>query len=348
MADVFISYAREDKARAEQVARGLVGLGLDVFWDSEIPPGQTWADYIQDKLTSCKAVVVLWSENSTKSQWVREEARMGRDHGRLIPAMIDSAQAPFGFGEVQAANLADWTGAPDHSEWRRFSEAVRAAASAAPKPQAPPRPPASPAWTPPRGGEAAPAPAKKGVPVWAWVVGAVVATVVVLGVIGAVSENDNGGATQPAATPPQTAMQTPAAPVANAPAPAAPAGTPQEVILMQLQQAEQAFAQQGFQQVGPPVSGGLAQSQQQNWPVTLQVGLDYRIIGVCDRDCSDLDLSLFDQGGNLVNQDTSSDDKPIVQSQPAWTGPFTVQVTMYNCTQAPCYYALVLYARPVG
>ena len=125
MADVFISYAREDRPRAEQVARGLAALGLESFWDTDIPPGQTWADYIEGKLSQCKAVVVLWSEHSTKSQWVREEARMGRDKSKLIPAMLDSSAQPFGFGEVQAANLSTWRGEPNHPEWMRLSTAVR-------------------------------------------------------------------------------------------------------------------------------------------------------------------------------------------------------------------------------
>ena len=125
MADVFISYAREDRPRAEQVARGLQAIGLEAFWDTDIPPGQTWADYIEAKLAQCKAVIVLWSEHSTKSQWVREEARMGRDKGKLIPVQLDNSPAPFGFGEVQAANLRDWNGQSGHPEWERTLSAVR-------------------------------------------------------------------------------------------------------------------------------------------------------------------------------------------------------------------------------
>src|SRR5436190_16244290 len=127
MADVFISYAREDRSRAEQVARALSAAGVETFWDTEIPPGQTWADYIEGKLTRCKALIVLWSANSAKSQWVREEARMGRDAGKLIPAMLDDTPAPFGFGEVQAANLSTWNGDQNHSEWRRMRAAIDAA-----------------------------------------------------------------------------------------------------------------------------------------------------------------------------------------------------------------------------
>ncbi len=153
MADVFISYAREDRPRAEQVARGLQAMGLEAFWDTDIPPGQTWADYIETKLTQCRAVVVLWSEHSTKSQWVREEARMGRDKSKLIPALLDNSAAPFGFGEVQAADLSTWRGEPNHSGWTRFSNAVFAAArdgAAAPAPSAAPiAQPQAAAWTPP-------------------------------------------------------------------------------------------------------------------------------------------------------------------------------------------------------
>jgi uncharacterized membrane protein YhaH (DUF805 family) len=121
----------------------LQSAGIEAFWDTEIPPGQTWADYIEGKLSLCKALIVLWSEHSTKSQWVREEARMGRDKGKLIPAMLDTSAAPFGFGEVQAANLSNWNGDPNDAEWKRVQGAVQAAlgrpASAAPLPQAPPR-----------------------------------------------------------------------------------------------------------------------------------------------------------------------------------------------------------------
>jgi len=139
MTDVFISYAREDGAQAERIARGLEAMGLSVFWDNEIPPGQTWADYIESKLNQCNVAVVLWSEHSTKSQWVREEARMGRS--KLIPAKLDVAEAPFGFGDVQAADLSQWGGDYNHPQWGRFANAVfaKARGSAAPQPAAAPQ-----------------------------------------------------------------------------------------------------------------------------------------------------------------------------------------------------------------
>ncbi len=341
MADVFLSYAREDSARAEQVARGLEQAGMDVFWDNEIPPGTTWADYIEQKLTQCKALIVLWSEHSTKSQWVREEARMGRDKGVLIPVMMDNSTPPFGFGEVQAANLSSWTGEADHPGWRRFVDAVSQFSKAEPRAAAP-RPAMS---TPPRAAAAPVAAApkeKKGVPVWLWVVGAVIATVVVLGVIGSMMPTTPGANQAAVNQAAQVAGSTPVVPAQPAPA---TGEDPQAIILAQLQQAQNAAAQQGFQMVGTPFSGSLAQGQSWNVPAQLFQGYDYRVLGVCDRDCADLDLVLFDSQGRQISQDTSVSNQPVVAVQPAYNDNFTVQVQMYNCTVAPCYYAIALYGR---
>jgi len=337
MADVFLSYAREDVARAEQVAKGLEQAGLDVFWDNEIPPGTTWADYIEQKLTQCKALIVLWSEHSTKSQWVREEARMGRDKGVLIPVMIDNSQPPFGFGEVQAANLSSWNGEPDNPHWRRFVDAVSRFSQAAPTPAAEPtpayrapQPAAAPAssWSAP----AQPA-AQRGVPVWAWIAGGVAAALV-LGFI-VMSMLPSGT---------QVAENTPTQPTQ----PATGAVNYQQQILDRLSQVEDLFVAQGFQRLAEPVSGQLQQGQHANVPVTLQAGGEYRIIGVCDSDCGDFDLILYDQSNNIVSQDTLPDPAPIVSVTPQWSGPFTAQAVMHNCTVQPCYYALVLYGRSVN
>ena len=332
MADVFLSYAREDAARAEQVAKGLEQVGLDVFWDNEIPPGATWADHIEQRLAQCKALIVLWSESSTKSQWVREEARMGRDKGVLIPVMIDTSLPPFGFGEVQSANLAAWDGSTEDVNWKRFVDAVtrfaQGAPRAAPMPSAQPRAAAAPASRPPR------TQATQGVPAWAWIAGGVGAVALLLAVGAAMMPRLGGG---PAPAVEETASQPPAA----------IDGSAQAIILAQLHQAHAALAQQGFQMVGEPYSGGLQQGQSWNVPAPLVAGGDYRIVGVCDRDCADLDMVVFDPQGAVIAQDTSADSQPIVGIQPGHPGIFTVQVQMYNCSVEPCYYALALYARPM-
>ncbi len=348
MADVFLSYSREDTVRAEQVAKGLTAAGLNVFWDNEIPPGTTWADYIEQKLTQSKALIVLWSEHSTKSQWVREEARMGRDKGVLIPVSIDSAQPPFGFGEVKAANLANWNGEADHPHWRRFVDAVQnatrlerpAAPEPAPLPRAAPPPVAPPPVAPQQQGWTTPphvaaAPKKNAVPVWAWVAGGVVGVIGVLAVVGSMlpSAQQQAVSVPPIQAPLQVQQ---------------PAGdqNPQQIIVAQLQQASGALAQQGYEMVTQPFSGGLQPGEAWDLPTQMSVGYEYQIVGVCDRDCSDLDIRLFDGNGGLIVEDTTTTSQPMVGVIPTSTGTFNVQVHMYACTVAPCYYAVALYRRP--
>jgi hypothetical protein len=355
MADIFLSYSREDHARAEQVAQGLAAAGLDVFWDTEIPPGQTWADYIENKLAQCKALIVLWSEHSTKSQWVREEARMGRDKGVLIPVMMDGSSPPFGFGEVQAADLSHWNGESDNPNWRRLVEAVKAFEGAERSTQRPmaapphgsaahaPQAGASPqqGWAP----QAAASAQKRGVPAWVWIVGAVVAALFVLGMLGNAYNQQQAQqqALQQAGAGPSgsPAMQAPQQPAAAAP------NQYQQQVLARLSQAQQSFLSQGYQQIGQISTGQLGQGQYQNIPLTLTSAGDFRIVGVCDDDCGDLDLGLYDQSANLVSQDNQPDATPIISVQLQAPQQFTLQVVMHACRNSPCLFALALYGRPL-
>jgi TIR domain len=106
--DVFLSYAREDDVRARELAAALEQRGLTVFWDREVPPGQTWPSSIGAALASARCVVVAWSRHSIASQWVLEEASEGKDRNVLVPVLFETVPLPFGFRAIQAANLIDW------------------------------------------------------------------------------------------------------------------------------------------------------------------------------------------------------------------------------------------------
>ena len=86
----------------------------------------------------------------------------------------------------------------------------------------------------------------------------------------------------------------------------------------------------------------LNSGETDSFNVNLRQGYKYKIIGVCDKDCKDLDFKLFDDNGNQVSSDSSADSMPIVDVSPKWSAKFKLQVKMYTCTQNPCFYGLTV------
>jgi hypothetical protein len=124
MADIFLSYAREDSALATDLARLLEETGWSVFWDRRIVAGSSWDEVIERELRACKCVVVLWSRASVKSRWVKTEANFGMKRGTLIPAVLDETEPPLAFQWVETAQLQSWTGTADHPELLVLIEGV--------------------------------------------------------------------------------------------------------------------------------------------------------------------------------------------------------------------------------
>ena len=110
MAQVFLSYDREDAVKARAIAQALERAGHFVWWDLHIKGGAEYGREIEKALENSDAVVVLWSEKSIDSAWVRDEAAAGRDSGRLIPVLIDQASPPMGFRQYQNLNFSSWSG----------------------------------------------------------------------------------------------------------------------------------------------------------------------------------------------------------------------------------------------
>jgi len=110
VADVFVSYASEDRPVAEQISRGLEGAGFSVWWDRHIHGGVNFGDEIQRQLNAARIVVVLWSADSLDSSYVRDEAQQARDEKKLIPVRLDSVQPPLGFRQTQSLDFGGWNG----------------------------------------------------------------------------------------------------------------------------------------------------------------------------------------------------------------------------------------------
>jgi len=111
MSDIFISYASEDRSRAQMLSQNLERRGWSVFWDRTIPFGKTWRETIERELVNARCVIVLWSKTSIESGWVQEEADDAKRRGVLVPILIEKVQPPMGFRSIQAADLVGWSAA---------------------------------------------------------------------------------------------------------------------------------------------------------------------------------------------------------------------------------------------
>src|SRR4051794_16660780 len=119
MPNVFVSYARSTEPRAVQVVEALRTCGMEVWRDDQLPAHRAYSEVIEERLRSADAVVVLWSAEAAKSQWVRAEADAARETGTLIQISLDGSIPPMPFNQIQCANLSAWRGDRSDAEWRK-------------------------------------------------------------------------------------------------------------------------------------------------------------------------------------------------------------------------------------
>jgi TolB-like protein len=107
MADVFISYATEDRERVKPIVEAIEDAGFSVWWDRRIGLGASFDREIERELDAARCVVVVWSAGSVESDWVRNEAQEGLDRGVLVPLVIDDVRPPLAFRRAQTAALSE-------------------------------------------------------------------------------------------------------------------------------------------------------------------------------------------------------------------------------------------------
>lgn len=130
MTDIFISYSRNDREQVRLIAEALEREGLNVWWDPEIPPGESFSQVIDRQLKEAKCIIAVWSNSSVNSNWVQEEADDGMMRNTLVPVMIDDIELPRGFKRLQTADLRGWRGDIKDPNWQLILTQVRKLVSA--------------------------------------------------------------------------------------------------------------------------------------------------------------------------------------------------------------------------
>src|SRR5439155_15567686 len=126
MADVFVSYARADKAKVAPLVAAIEAQGWTVWWDPEIAPGQEFDRTISAALDAARAVLVVWTPTSVDSRWVRGEAREAADRGCLVPVRFEGARLPIDARAIHTTDIDAWGEDPASPPFQEMARALGA------------------------------------------------------------------------------------------------------------------------------------------------------------------------------------------------------------------------------
>jgi len=116
MADIFISYSSADREHIKTLASLFEQQGWSVWWDRQIPIGQHYDTVIENELKQARCVVVVWTQQSVNSEWVKNEALEAAHVKKLVPVLLEKLEVPLAFKRIETAKLYDWEGDPSHPE----------------------------------------------------------------------------------------------------------------------------------------------------------------------------------------------------------------------------------------
>jgi hypothetical protein len=90
MAEIFISYGREDRDEALALREALAARGFSVWWDATLAQSadRRFRDELLSRLEAASVVIALWSRASVASHWCREEMRRAAARRRGLPIAV--------------------------------------------------------------------------------------------------------------------------------------------------------------------------------------------------------------------------------------------------------------------
>jgi len=107
MASIFISYKGIDAHVVDLIAPLLVEKGHTVRFDQDLYIGAGWQTQLMEFLLSSDIVLLLWSKNTSGSQFICAEVGAARASDRigLLPVMIEGAEIPNFLRDLICAQL---------------------------------------------------------------------------------------------------------------------------------------------------------------------------------------------------------------------------------------------------
>jgi len=144
MAELFVSYSHADRKPVSEVAGQLEQRGHEVWWDQRLRGGEDFGVAIEHALEKSKCAVVAWSKSARLSLWVRAEATLALESGKLVQLSLDGAKPPLPFTMLHLLDFSAWRGTSSESAFVQLERSLDEVVQGEAPPVAPPPPPAGP------------------------------------------------------------------------------------------------------------------------------------------------------------------------------------------------------------
>jgi adenylate cyclase len=108
------------------LVEALAAQGWSVWWDPSITPGVEFDNMIAAELDAARAVVVVWTQHSVDSRWVKGEARDAADRGVLVPVRFDASRLPIDVRAIHTIDLSGWGGDAASVQFKALCAALEA------------------------------------------------------------------------------------------------------------------------------------------------------------------------------------------------------------------------------
>jgi hypothetical protein len=123
-----------------------------------------------------------------------------------------------------------------------------------------------------------------------------------------------------------------------------PSSRYEEQVAFQLLSGGLLMTSQGYELLHTHVDT-LYRDNTHDLTLNLDAEVSYIISAVCDEDCLDIDIGVYDDNGNLIDKDTERDDYPYVHITPKWSARFTIRVAIPVCTAYRCTFGVGVFSR---
>jgi len=102
---VFISYSHRDSDYTHKLAEEIERHNIPVWIDDRIDYGTRWPQVIQEKIDSCKAFVLIMTDNARASDWVNNELTYAIGKGKKIYPLLLKGDTWLAVASIQYVNV---------------------------------------------------------------------------------------------------------------------------------------------------------------------------------------------------------------------------------------------------